>query len=200
MEVIPTNLNTLLIIIFFIIPGFIINKIISIFHPYFEVKKRWGELTVQAITFSCINYALFSWLILWLLKYLQSLKIQLLLAISVLIVGPFLIGLLFSFIIEKFLRSKLTSTAWDDYFSRKEPAWILITLKDGEQIGGFFSSKSAASPNKSDIYIQEIWKVDQNGKFLKRVEDSKGALLDVSQIKYIKFFEIKSKKKGVQNG
>ncbi len=189
----PTSIQSLLIIILFIMPGFIISKVISLFAPFLEKEKSEGSLVLQAITFSCINYALFFWLVL--LLY-DKRGWWWLLSIIVLLVGPILIGYIVSEIIKKtFLNIALTSSAWDYYFSGEVPAWILITLKDGTRIGGFFSEKSFSSTGGNDIYIEEVWKTEQ-GKFISRIENTDGCIIKNADIKYIEFFRVIPKKGG----
>ncbi len=187
----PTTIQSLLIIILFIMPGFIISKVISLLVPSLEKEKSEGSLILQAITFSCINYALSFWLLL--LLY-EKKDLWWLLSIIVLILSPILIGFITSNIIKKtFLNIKLTVSAWDYYFSGEESAWILITLKDGTRIGGFFSKNSFASTRGCDIYIEEVWKIDQ-GKFSSKIEDTDGCIVKNDEIKYIEFFRIVPKK------
>ena len=49
-------------------------------------------------------------------------------------------------------------TAWDYAFNRKDPALLLITLKDGTQYQGFYGRMSHVSsdPNERDIYFEII--------------------------------------------
>ncbi|MBL7198122.1 MAG: hypothetical protein ISS47_08480 [Candidatus Omnitrophica bacterium] len=192
----PTTIQSLLIVILFIMPGFIISKVISLLVPFLEKEKSEGGLILQALTFSCINYALFFWLIL--LLYEQK-NLWWLLSIIVLILAPILIGYIASKIIKKtFLNVTLTASAWDYYFSGEEPAWILITLKDGTRIGGFFSKNSFVSTGGCDIYIEEVWKIEQ-GKFVSKIENTDGCIVKNEEIKYIEFFQVVPKQE-TKNG
>lgn len=173
-------------------PGFIIDKVISVLLPYIEREKSPTNTILRNVSFSCINYAAFSWLIL--LLY-DNKKWLWLLVIVILIIGPLLIGWGLAKILKKsFVNIKLLPTAWDYYFNQEKPAWVLITLKNGKLIGGFFSQKSFASTGDYDIYIQEVWKVDKEGRFIKPIKDSDGFIIKNSEIKYIEFFKVKPKK------
>jgi hypothetical protein len=63
---------------------------------------------------------------------------------------------------------------------------------DGEMIGGLFNGKSFASsyPEKEDIYLEELWKIDEDGKFKEKVKSTNGLLVNFEEIKYIEFFKL----------
>jgi uncharacterized protein DUF6338 len=65
-------------------------------------------------------------------------------------------------------------TSWDYVFSKRNEEWVIVHLKDGRTIGGLFASKSFASsyPAKEQIYIEDVWKLDDNGKFEKSLNNS----------------------------
>jgi len=194
MDLFEGNLdNSILYIILFVMPGFIVNEIISLLQPSVrEELRRPSIFFLRAITFSCINYAIFLWLI---IKWYSTHLIWL--AVIVLILGPIIIGFVFSKIIEKScLKVRWTSTAWDYYFSQEEPCWILVTLKDGSRIGGRFFKDSFVSSPPFDLYIEETWKIDKEGKFKERVDGTKGFIVKYEDIKCIEFFE----KKGTGGG
>ena len=50
---------------------------------------------------------------------------------------------------------------------------MIIHLKDGRRIGGRFDENSSASsfPAKEQIYIEEVWELDESGKFINRLKD-----------------------------
>ena len=56
-------------------------------------------------------------------------------------------------------------TAWDRKFSRTSEQWVLVTLKNGDTIAGFYGKESftASSPNERDMYIQWIYNTDEKG-------------------------------------
>lgn len=57
-------------------------------------------------------------------------------------------------------------------------------------IGGRFDAGSFAStyPVDQDIYIGQVWKLDEDGHFLELIPDSAGTLIDNSEIEYLEFF------------
>jgi hypothetical protein len=85
------------------------------------------------------------------------------------------------------VKTRITPTSWDHYFNIGEDCFVLIHTKaDGEMIGGLFSGKSFASSYPEE----ELWRVDENGKFKEKVEGTNGLLVNFEEIKYIEFFRL----------
>ena len=64
-------------------------------------------------------------------------------------------------------------------------------MKNGTRIGGRFDNNSFASssPSKEQIYIEEVWNIDEDGKFIKPIERSKGFLILGEEILGLEFFQ-----------
>jgi hypothetical protein len=92
----------------------------------------------------------------------------------------------------KYFKTRLTPTAWDHYFSREEVCFALLHLKNGEMTGGLYCSNSFASsyPEKEDLYLEELWKVDEKGVFTEKVENTNGLSVNFEEIHYIEFFKL----------
>ncbi len=69
----------------------------------------------------------------------------------------------------------------------------MITFNDGSKIAGFLGPNSFVSsfPNDEDIYIEEVWTLDDQGKIKEIVKETKGVLIRHENIKIIEFFEYK---------
>lgn len=67
MSVGAANVNSIVFILFFIIPGFVTVKVMSFSVPTHEQTPT--RLILNSISYSCVNYAIFSWLILAIAKY-----------------------------------------------------------------------------------------------------------------------------------
>jgi len=80
---------------------------------------------------------------------------------------------------------------WDYVFGKREAFWIIIHLKDRRKIGGKFgtSSFSSSYPSEEQIYLEEVWKLDENGKFIGPIERSKGIIILGKEILSIEFFK-----------
>jgi len=80
-------------------------------------------------------------------------------------------------------------TAWDTYFSAvKNGCWIVIKLKGGEWVGGRFGKNSAASsyPEPGHIYIEELWDLDNNQKFVTKRPGPEGIILRPSDYDFVR--------------
>jgi len=79
---------------------------------------------------------------------------------------------------------------WDWHFSKREAYWVIVILKDGRKIGGKFGleSRASASPKSKEIYIEDIWKLDENCKFIESIKRNKGVLITDNNILTIEFF------------
>ena len=83
-------------------------------------------------------------------------------------------------------------TAWDFYFYRRNPCFVLFHLKNGAKLGGLYDTESYATsyPREGDIYVQTIYPVDENGEFGDPIEDSAGAIVRKDQYDLVEFFSI----------
>jgi hypothetical protein len=91
-----------------------------------------------------------------------------------------------------FFRTRLTPTAWDHFFNLKEDCFILLHLKNGLMLGGLYTAKSFASsyPEKEDLYLSELWKLDENGAFREPIENSGGLLISFEEVNFIEIFKL----------
>lgn len=80
--------------------------------------------------------------------------------------------------------------AWDYTFSQMPgTTYLLVTLKDGAQVGGLMDTSSFASSSKDerDLLIEEVWTVEQNE--WKRAVPPRSVLLCGGDITYIEIFK-----------
>ena len=78
---------------------------------------------------------------------------------------------------------------WDYVFGKKEWYWIIVHLS-GRKIGGVFGSNSFASsdPAEPQIYLEEVWQLDEHERFIKKVDQSKGMLFFAKDIVAVELF------------
>ena len=83
-----------------------------------------------------------------------------------------------------------TPLAWDHYFRKGEPCFVLVHLKNGNYIGGRYSDESYASsyPEPQELYLSEVWRVDGEGRFVEKIESTKGVLVNNDIIEYLEFY------------
>ncbi len=79
-------------------------------------------------------------------------------------------------------------TGWDWVFGRTDPCFVIVTLKDGSSVAGYFGPQSMASsdPARRDIYLERQYAVPDSGEWVE-VAQSHGAFIDGSQIAFIEF-------------
>lgn len=102
------------------------------------------------------------------------------------------------------------STPWDFLFSKGISYNLLIELKDGKTIGGSFhgeNSYASEFPFKQQLFLERTYSLDENSNFV--VDElgyidrfsilPYGILVDMSEIKLIKFYSIDAEFKNVKN-
>lgn len=203
------------VIILFIIPGFISQYIIGSSIP--RRQRDTNEVLLEAILFSCINYAVFGWPLLLLPTFYPEFIKQhwawvLIGWTVVLLIAPIGWGLLFSWLITRRKFTGLYSLlglrytdpiprAWDYYFGQRKQGWVRITLTDGTMIGGFMGTESFASsfPSPEDLYLEIVYSVDENGVLSPDpMPNSGGIWVQGNQIKFMEF--IKVPEGGIEDG
>jgi uncharacterized protein DUF6338 len=81
-------------------------------------------------------------------------------------------------------------SGWDAFFLTKQPAKVLVHLKDGALLGGQVGRDSYAClyPDSGNIYIEKTWKVSEDGKFEAVIADSLGAILRPDDYDFVELF------------
>ena len=74
----------------------------------------------------------------------------------------------------------------------------MIHLNNGKMIGGYFGTDSYATsfPNHGDIYLQSVFKVNDDGTFNEPIEDTKGLLIRKDQYTYLEIFNVPQQEGG----
>ena len=185
--------DKLLLFIVLIIPGFISMKVWNLLVP--SQNRALNDYLFDALAYSFLNFALLFWLLL-IVQRIDQLWVNIVLLVILLVIFPVLWPILWKIITTaKFLRGKIihpTPKAWDYFFSLGKPCFMLVHLKDGNLIGGLYQSASFASsyPDPEDLYIQEVWKIDENGSFLEKMPQTAGMLLTRDSIDYIELYNL----------
>lgn len=189
------SIDKLLLFLFFFVPGFISLKFYQML--FAEEKIDFSKSIYEAIGISCINFSIFFWIIYYINQptfFHAHPFYYYLITIAIIFVTPLILTWFLSRALKsKFFRRFFVSpekVPWDWYFSKREASWIIVTLKDGTKIGGKFGLKSraSASPKPHEIFIEDIWKLDKNCKFIESVRRNKGILITDDNIIAIEFF------------
>lgn len=195
--------QTLFYTLAFIVPGFILHTTLSMLVPQ---RGKYVELSfIRFLTFSCINYALWSWLIYLLIRldfFIANPIYTAFIWLLIILVSPVALGVIIAhFHHKETFRTMLqrygfypihpTPTAWDYKFHKTDkPVWVLVTMKDGSRVAGLFGSRSFASsePGEQDLYIQEVFRINGDEPW-QRVPENDGILILGDQIKHIEFWK-----------
>jgi len=83
-------------------------------------------------------------------------------------------------------------SAWDDVFLRHEPYFVIVHLKDGNRVGGYYGARSFAGlhPISGHLYLEQLWYLDDKGKFIGPVPESRGLILLPADYKYVELLGI----------
>jgi hypothetical protein len=75
-------------------------------------------------------------------------------------------------------------------FSRRESYYVIVTLKNGKRIGGKYglNSYSSTYPNPEGIYLEEVWKLNDEYGFDEIVDQTEGILITENEISTIEFY------------
>lgn len=180
----------------FFMPGFISIKV----YELIVATKRhdFSNSVLEAIGYSVLNFTVLSWLIILISSPDFNKNRPILYFICIIIIFfifPTIWPLLFIKasklrIFKKYILRPV-NMPWDDVFSKREAYWVIIHMKDGRKIGGKYGTLSGASafPNQRQIYLETLWKIDDNNAFIKKIERSKGAIFFEDEISIIEFFK-----------
>ena len=187
--------NNILLLTIFFVPGFIYLKVYRLFLA--ETKTDFSKDLYEAIGVSLINAIIFAYPLLLILnenlidknpfEYFAIL-------IPIITIAPIIWVLLFHFITKKKWFSiymiSPTKSAWDSFFSQKESYYVIVTLKNGRKIGGKYGLNSLSStyPSNKEIYLEEVWKLNDKNGFENKVEQTEGILITENEISTIEFY------------
>lgn len=184
--------SKLAIIALFALPGFISLRVWGLIVPTSErpLKDEIGE----AISFGVLN-AMICAPLFALLAPQRSIAIYGL-AILTLVVLPALWPFFLCWGMDQLRAANLilvgSRSAWDDVFLRHDPYFVIVHLKDGGRAGGFYGSKSFAGlhPISGHLYLEELWYLDKNGKFINKVPGTRGLILRPDDYKYVELLAV----------
>jgi hypothetical protein len=196
----PTTISAILVIVVFLMPGFIASRVFSFVYPGSATGESRTVLT--AITFSCFNHAILSWLLVlaWKEMWYENLAFLAIFSVFDLFVLPVIIALLFVKMNEtgwgRRVRDRFgllhpIPKAWDYFFSRRIPCWIVATLKDGRIFAGLYGEQSFASsfPAEEDLYLEKLCSLSPEGKIVEVAQYSLGGIIRIENVATLEFFE-----------
>jgi hypothetical protein len=194
MEKLFETQGTLALFLIFFIPGFITLKVYDLLVPG-EARDSSKSL-LDAVAYSSLNFGALIWLVL--IVWSGNLPPWLwYLAMCILLVGmPVMWPVIFLRIrrlpwVARHVASP-NARVWDDIFAKRTPYWVIVHLKDQRRIGGLYGYRSftSHSPAPPEIFLEEVWHVDEDGGFTGSVvEETAGILVMGTEIEALEFFE-----------
>lgn len=197
-----STIENISIICMFIIPGFIINGLIKLFIP--SHKRSETTNLLYYLLYSIIHCGVFSFIYIpvW-KKYYDCCKLLFyLLTFITTFFCSFVLGMIIGIFKKNRILRKILNyfhcnindeipTAWDYFFSKQEPFYVIITLIDNSEIYGLYGSNSFASsePEDRDIYIEKLFEIDEESFKWIENKQSKGIIIKENQIKTIEFLK-----------
>lgn len=189
------------------LPGFISLKL----YRFMEQRETSaGEAIIDVVGFSLLNAAALFWPIYIAATHLAisspDYAIVIRNAFWVCFVGPIVWPVLFRLAKRFGLRGGWLlgeqKTAFDAYFSTKQPCWVIVHIQDSAPVAGYFGASSYASahPHSGDFYLEELWTLSPTGAFEERIPNSKGALFRRSDYLWLEFFWDRPPEEDVENG
>ncbi|HYH83566.1 MAG TPA: DUF6338 family protein [Longimicrobium sp.] len=180
-----------------VFPGLISINIYRLIMPARALD--WGNAVLQGLFYSTINFVL-GLPILFLLVFgkdpLEHPVRYCIAAFLVLLVTP----ILWPIVVVAVFKSKRFArriqipypSAWDFYFDRREPSFVLVHLNSGALLAGYWGPKSYAGsfPNDGDIYLEAVYAVDEEGRLGEPIPDTRGVLLQKSQYSYVELLSV----------
>ncbi|GAA0733734.1 DUF6338 family protein [Clostridium oceanicum] len=190
------NLDKMILFIILFIPGFISVKVWKLMVACENTKFK--DYIFETVAYSCINFGVMFFFI----RKAANPNFQknypslfYIIVLFTLVIMPIIWPLIFKKILGlEFFQGRIIQPipkAWDYFFSKGECCYVLIHLKNSQLIGGLYGGNSfvSAFPYKQDIYLEEVWKIDENGNFLNKIEYTKGVIIDKDSFNYIEIFK-----------
>jgi hypothetical protein len=193
MEKLFENAQTLTLFLLFFVPGFVSLKVYDSLVP--SERRDFSKSIFDAVAYSALNFAALYALIAWMRSGTMNTPTYALAAVLVMVLFPglwpfFWIWLLSTRLFNRYFIHPIQRPL-DYVFGKRRPCWMIVHLKDQRRIGWLFDSDSFASsyPAEPQLYLQEVWKLDADGRFFQRVERSEGMIVLKEEIIAVELFK-----------
>lgn len=194
-----SGLEALTALLLLVVPGVIAAIVYDLLIP--GDKRNWSDQLAEAVAYGFFNFIVWWWLIYDSIELSHSNRVQATIGLAAtLLVSPALLGLLAFKVrsgkwLARWVRTP-TPTAWDHVFGQtkeqRRERWVRIHLNDGRMLGGLLSKGSYAStyPQRQDLFVQEEWRLDNTGRFVEKLSDTGGFLVNMDNCRLIEFMEL----------
>jgi Family of unknown function (DUF6338) len=178
--------------LFFFVPGFVSLKVYDSLVA--SETRDFSKSIFDAVAYSALNYGILYPVIVWIRSGTLHWIAYSAAGLFVLIICP----IVWPFLWLKVLSTKIFSSRfihpvgrpWDFVFLRRKPCWVIVHLRDRRKIGGLFDRRSFASshPAEPQLYLEEVWKLGDDGRFTERVKSTEGIIILEAEILAVEFF------------
>ena len=182
------------LLVLLVLPGFISRKVYDLRVP--SQSDDGSKYVLDALFYGVLNLGLWVIPLMWALDHYQDRPGVLgVVAVSALVISPVILATLTVKVLTASALRKWTvhptPTSWDYFFGKRQACWVLFRLRNGNSIAGFYGSDSFASsfPHRRDVYVQEVWLTDAEGRFMKSVSGSAGALISMEDCELVELFQ-----------
>jgi hypothetical protein len=190
------DVDKLKLFIGFVIPGFVSMKTYELLVP--SANKESSKKIIDAIAYSCINYAL----LIGPIYEVETSQIRhtwpnayIIFYVFVLLLAPVLWAVAFVKLRNtEFIQGTMPHPSpkpWDYVFGQRKAFWLIVTMKDGKKVGGKYgaSSFTSSAPAPEQIFLEEAWKLNDDEGFERPRSESAGIMV-LQDIATIEFFNI----------
>lgn len=189
----PMTIEQLPLFLLLMLPGLISRKVYDLQVP--STRDDAARYALDGLCFGTLNAALWYVPATWALRHATIPGILFGLVLVVFVVSPVVLGIL---TVRALKSSRLrglaqhpTPMAWDYFFGRGKSCFMLCRLKNGKSIAGYFGPNSFASsfPNPRDIYLEQTWLMDSDGRLTVPIPGSAGVLVSFDECELVEFLE-----------
>ena len=185
----------------FALPGFISLQVWSLIVPSSERPLK--DAIPEAIAFGILNAVVGAPLLLLIsptnMWVLYALLVLTLVALPAL--WPFPLKWLLDLLSTSDVILKQAHNGWDSAFLQREPLFVIVHLKDGRRIGGYYGYQSFAGvyPASGHLYLETLWTLNAEGRFLAPVPDSRGIVLRPDDYHFVELLRVPEQRPKVEN-
>ena len=198
--------EAVILLLYLVVPGYIATKVYDLLAP--GERRTLAEAIIEILAWSFILLMLWFWPFAVVYQYSDSLSVGLryLIVFVLTILSVFVTPVLAAYLIYRvrhhgFVKgtakgssSHPSPTSWDWFFSENaNNYYVRFHLKTGERLGGYFGENSFATsfPHTQEVYIEEEWHLDEDGKFTEPIEGTKGTIVNREDCSLVQFLEVR---------
>jgi hypothetical protein len=170
--------RTIALFVLFALPGFISLQVWRLLVP--AAERDLKDIIPEALAFGVLNAVVGApALLVFSTTPIQAYGLAFLVLVVLPVLWPFVVREALAWLERADLILNRARTGWDAAFLRRKPYFVIVHLKDGRRIGGYYGTESYAGlhPCSGHLYLEQLWTLDAAGQFVAPVADSRGLVL-----------------------